>query len=108
MISVELVLWLLTVHFIADFLLQSDWMAVNKSKNLTALTAHILVYSLCLIPFGFMFALVNGFAHMLTDMVSSRVTTKLWLANQRHWFFVVIGLDQLAHTAMLIGTYNLI
>jgi hypothetical protein len=37
---------MLTLHFIGDFLLQSDWMALNKSKNWDALSQHVLVYAL--------------------------------------------------------------
>jgi hypothetical protein len=100
------IMLLLSVHFVADFVLQTDWMALNKSTRWWPLTVHILVYSACLIPFGLLFALVNGCAHFVTDAVSSRATSYLWGLKKRHLFFVVIGLDQLAHYAILFWTYQ--
>jgi hypothetical protein len=100
---------ILTVHFVADFMLQSDWMAQGKSKrfglNLN-MAAHIGVYSAFLLIFGPLFALVNGAAHYVTDAITSTATSYLWKAGKRHAFFVVIGFDQLAHYAVLFLTYE--
>ena len=41
---------LLTTHFVADFVLQSDWMVQNKSKRWGALAAHVSVYTLAFLP----------------------------------------------------------
>jgi hypothetical protein len=98
-------LLLLTTHFVADFLLQSDWMALNKSKSWKALIAHCAVYAACFVYFGLAFAVITFLLHALTDTVTSRITSKLWQAGERHWFFVVIGFDQLIHYFTLIGTY---
>lgn len=100
---IYLFLWL---HFIADFVLQSDWMAINKSKNNKALLFHILVYTICLIPFGFSFAMINGLAHAITDYFSSRATSKLWEKQQRHLFFIVIGFDQAIHLSCLFLSWQ--
>ena len=35
---------MLCTHLFADYLLQTEWQAVNKSKNVPALLSHILVY----------------------------------------------------------------
>jgi len=96
---------LLFIHFIGDFVLQSDWMAVSKSSSWKALSVHILVYTIFLVPFfGIKFAVVNGVLHFITDAVTSRLTTYLWKKEKRHWFFVVIGFDQFIHTACLLMT----
>lgn len=129
---------LVTIHFIADFLLQTDWMAVNKSKDWRALLAHTGVYSVCFLPFyGVGFALVTFVLHTLTDAITSRVTSRLWFFKRedgiwaqaeytqpkhgrtlvnpwspiegvRHWFFVVIGADQLIHYGCLAWTLKLV
>ena len=121
-------------HFVGDFLLQSNMMALGKSKWTTldgasALVSHALVYSLCFLPWGLSFALVTFFTHLVTDALTSRyLTSKLWFVKQtlagrvfhgntirqtffvdyevskRHWFFVAIGFDQLIHMATLAGT----
>lgn len=134
---------LLVTHFIADFLLQTDWMALNKSKwtdfftlphndpsqnfqGILALLSHTGLYALCFLPFGWAFALVTFGLHTLTDAVTSRITSKLWFfrpktgpvhaenvsntweygGGNRHYFFVVIGLDQLIHGVTLLWTLN--
>lgn len=133
---------LLVAHFVGDFLCQSDWMAVNKSKRWDALGVHVWVYGmvvgLCVIPwwtphrFG-TFVLVNMAAHFVTDAITSRITSRLWffamepgiwaqaeytvprhgrtlvnpwtpIADNRHWFFVAIGADQLIHFVTLVAT----
>lgn len=97
-------------HFVGDFLLQSDWMALNKSKwnqsldGFNALGIHCLVYAACFLWVGWVFAGITLFAHLITDAITSKITTKLWLAEKRHWFFVMIGFDQLIHFYTLVGT----
>lgn len=105
-------LWLLVAHFIGDFVLQSDWMAQNKSKSNEALGLHVMVYTLALgvgaIPLVFILGrpsfglplawiLLNGAAHFATDYVTSRINARLWAAKEVHYFFVGVGADQLIH-----------
>lgn len=105
--SILLILALLWVHFLSDFLLQTDRMALSKSASLKWLSIHIGVYSLPFLIFGWRYALANAGLHWLTDFVSSRITSRLWKAEKRHWFFVVIGLDQAIHLSCLILTIPL-
>lgn len=104
-------LYLLSVHFIADFVLQTDWMAQNKSKDWLALTLHVGVYTtalqLAVIPllwFSFpseglrVYAITNGILHFATDAITSRINSRLWADKKVHYFFVGVGADQLVHT----------
>ena len=144
MISIWPVCSLLLTHFIADFLAQNDWMALNKSRwtdifkwpwdtNLTqlngllALLTHAMVYSLCFFWIGSnSFVYWTFLLHLITDAITSKWTSKLWfidfesgtghprwplyarINNKRHWFFVVIGLDQLIHGVTLLWTLKLL
>lgn len=107
---VKLAIYVLFLHFLGDFICQSDWMALNKSKDWHALGVHVLVYTtvLWLGMFKFEqaqgFAFLNGIIHFGVDAVTSRITSRLYKANQTHWFFVVIGFDQFIHSAVLLGT----
>lgn len=92
----------LFLHWVGDFICQTDEMAIGKSKSNWWLTAHVVMYSLMLLFLGWKVALLNGAAHWLIDYVTSRVNSRLWAAQQRHWFFVSIGFDQFLHVSILL------
>lgn len=103
-------LWLLFAHFIGDFVLQSHYMSVNKSKNWLVLGQHVLIYTVTiwfavvlLLPFtaAVAYAAGNGVLHFVTDAITSRINARLWKAEQVHYFFVGVGADQLAHALAL-------
>lgn len=109
MIITATLLLLVWVHLLADFLLQTDKMAISKSSSTAWLTTHVMVYSIpMLILFGPKFAAVNFILHWITDFFSSRATSYLWKKEERHWFFVVVGIDQAVHMTCLILTIPLI
>lgn len=114
---------ILSLHWVADFYLQTDEMAINKSKSNSWLAKHVLIYTVTLY-FGMMawwlfllnlaaftflqltlWVIINGILHFLQDYLSSRVTAELWQKGDRHNFFVVIGLDQFVHYVCLFGTF---
>ena len=107
--------FLLLSHFVADFMMQSSWMAINKSKNHLALTSHIIVYTFTLLIAGlfifihtinfYNFIFVNSVLHWITDFFTSRINSELYKREDKHDFFVMIGCDQLIHTLTLIWTY---
>lgn len=100
--DIIVILWL---HFVADFVLQTDYVACNKSKNNKILALHAAIYAVPLVLFGVSFALVNSVAHFVVDWCTSRATSYLWQHEKRHLFFVVIGFDQAVHATCLILTY---
>ena len=99
------ILVLVWLHFFSDFVLQTDYMALNKSKSNKVLATHVLLYSILFLFFGFWFAVINGILHFCTDWITSRWTSRLWSQEKRHQFFVVIGLDQAIHLTCLFTTY---
>ena len=120
MISIQIILAMLVFHWIADFVCQSNYMAINKSKSWTALLVHTgtytvvtgllwLTYSALAIVYvdsRFLLALLVTFlAHTATDAVTSRITSYLWVKKQRWLFFVTIGADQILHYTQLLLTY---
>ena len=111
---------LLAVHWLGDFVLQSHWMSVNKSKRLDALAIHVATYTTTLLVgsallFGVheigplaLFVGVNGTLHFATDFVTSQITSRLWHQQREHLFFVAVGFDQLIHQVTLVTTVWLI
>ena len=105
MIEYNIILLILILHFIGDFLFQSNYMATNKSKDSKALSFHIFAYMIPLGIIGFWYAIINGILHFIIDYLTSRITSKLWKEQKIHWFFVTIGFDQTLHFICLFGTY---
>lgn len=90
------------LHFIGDFICQSDYIALNKSKDNKVLGLHCLIYTAFFTCFGPVFAMWVFVTHFITDYFTSRLNSYLYPRN-RHWFFVGIGADQMIHQLTLIS-----
>lgn len=120
MIDAVDVLILLTLHYLADFECQNDWMANNKAKSWRALSAHVGVYtmvltagmlawaSISLIPASVFpirmvevigwqgiaaFAVATFVTHFVTDAVTSRITSRLWFFKQEPGLWKCVSAD---------------
>lgn len=119
-ISLYLILWLLTIHYVADWVMQSRADARAKSHCNRALTNHVCTYSAILLfvllqyprlssAAVFEYVLLNGVLHWITDWVTSRLNVRALggatlLANTPKTFWCGIGADQLIHSITLILT----
>lgn len=112
-------LWFIVAHFVADFVFQNDWMAQGKSSEWEPLLVHCLVYTLVVgvmtvllfpHPGVFVAFLVITFAlHVLVDYNTSRLGTVVFKSGEegnRHWFFTVVGFDQVLHYFSLLLVYK--
>ena len=105
---------ILFLHWVFDFVFQTDKMALNKSKDNFWLSVHVAAYSVGVLWMGFLigltnwhlliFWLLNAGLHWITDYGTSRLNSYLWKKDMRHWFFVSIGFDQLLHYTALFTT----
>lgn len=94
MISLKIVFAILIIHWISDFILQTDKQAKGKSKNWNDLLSHTGIYSIFWsIPMIFLlynensikwwlsiscFILITFITHTITDYFTSRLNNKLW------------------------------
>lgn len=112
------IITILLLHFIADFIFQTNKMAINKSRSIKWLSIHAGVYTF-VIYIGLilgniigwipdinllLYAVVNGLLHWIIDFCTSKLNAYLYKKELRHWFFVGIGLDQFIHSLCLIKT----
>jgi len=108
-------IFMILIHFLADFGLQTHEQAINKSSSNKFLFYHVGVYSLiwllatmslgwkCLIFAGITFVL-----HFITDYITSRISKPFFAKNDYHNGFVVVGFDQVLHMLQLFYTIKLL
>ena len=106
----EWITYIIVLHWIADFVCQDDWTAINKSKSWLVLTFHCSIYFFVLLTGLAIFGKygswvwINFPAHFIIDGITSRINAYLYKKEMRHWFFVMIGFDQVLHYVVLFLT----
>ena len=119
--QIIIILTILFIHFVADFILQSDKQAKEKSKSNRQLTLHVLSYSIVWLLVAntysivtnnyqmvALFPIITFICHWITDYFTSRLNSKLWAKGDVHNFFISVGFDQFLHQCQLILTYYLL
>jgi hypothetical protein len=103
------ILGIIIIHWFADFLMQDEKWAINKSKDNNALLDHVLNYSLIwfyavffllsfdkviieksfesislqwLLTYSLLFAQITFVAHFITDYFTSRIVSKMFAQNK--------------------------
>ena len=123
--SLIIIFSIIFIHWITDFVLQSDKQAKGKSKNWSDLLAHTFTYSTmwifasCLmlgyvnkgqttswyVIHALLFGFITFVCHTITDYFTSRLNSKLWAKGDVHNFFVSVGFDQVLHYIQLFLTF---
>jgi hypothetical protein len=79
--------WLVFAHLLADFVLQNDWIAINKGNGTAegnrALLTHGFHVSLCLVPAVFAFGL-PGLAYLVLVAVSHVIVDRWKVRATKH------------------------
>lgn len=101
-------------QFTCDFLLQTDWMAMNKGRpgfeGLRPLMVHAgihgvgtLLIALIFVPSLWWLGVLDVIVHALVDRAKGILTYKMrWQPGDR-WFWWSFGLDQEAHNLTHLG-----
>ncbi len=63
-LELVLVLQILFAHWVSDFVLQSHWMATNKSHNWSALAAHVVTYTFSMALIMLIFVTATAYVKM--------------------------------------------
>lgn len=107
LLTLDTVLLVLVLHFVADYLLQSHAVMINKGKHFGTLVFHVILYSLpFFIFFGPVYAVINALIHGVVDFFSSRLNNILCEWKNPKWFYTNIAADQLIHISTLFITYS--
>ena len=136
--SLIVVLSIIFIHWVADFIFQTEEWANNKSKSLKPLLKHTITYSLVWYvvmfsisvwgnhfggpsikelgwsPWMGLFPVITFVLHTITDYYTSKIVSKRF-TNQHYGSpipnfgaFTIIGFDQVLHYVQLFLTYYLL
>jgi hypothetical protein len=116
-----LTLYFLLVHWVSDFVLQTEHMAKRKSTSNYYLGMHVTVYSVTTIFAWWLYFIIIGqevsflqyflsfiaifTMHFITDYITSRKTSKYYSDKKYHEFFTLIGFDQWLHYLQIYLVY---
>lgn len=118
-----LIILILLTHWVADYVLQSDSLALRKSTSLSALITHSAIYTsvwaglliflelisgLPMIPFVMKFCAITFTTHAAIDYYTSRVQKRLYEQEKRREFFISLGFDQVLHLIQLFACFTLL
>lgn len=70
-------------HIFGDYILQSDWMAMNKSKRSIPCLVHVLIYTSVFLIFttSWKALLVIGGVHFILDRFPIIIRRLIWMKN---------------------------
>ena len=73
----------LLCHFVPDFWLQTDWMAMNKSKKSWNCFVHVLIYTSCflMLTTSWKALLFIGVTHFILDRWHIILKRMIWFKN---------------------------
>ena len=125
------VIYVFFMHYIADFIVQTEYQALNKSKSFKALSMHVLTYTVTLfimvlpivyffkgyaygldhnkiiatLLLSMIFAVYNGVFHFAVDFVTSKLVSYHFAKGDSRNAFKIIGWDQFLHITILYVSY---
>lgn len=113
---------ILIAHYLGDYPLQDYAMFRYKDREIKQLMRHAgactLVLLIFLLPYViwfdvnigsfFFFLLISFTSHMAIDRISSKINRGYYERMEFATFFNIIGLDQLVHYILLLGSYQLL
>jgi hypothetical protein len=98
----------LLAHVFGDYILQSDWMALNKSKRSLPCLVHVLIYTsvFLLLTTSWKALLVIGAFHFLFDRFPIIIRRMIWLKNHIGPGFVFVPFSKCEGTGYYDNILN--
>jgi hypothetical protein len=117
-----LFIWLLMGHFIFDWLLQTYWMSINKSKHWFPLTLHSGIYALGVYFTGWLalgmlpswhILILLFISHYLLDDYRFHIWWLTYIKRMpaekaRETLWMIVCIDQIWHILILFGLIYLV
>ena len=118
--SLLVINFIMFAHWIGDFLLQKNKKKTRKkikNKNLKHLLPHTLIYTIVLTLSVLILQFINKWnsnlilfffityiTHFVIDLLITKINEKNLKKNDRHKYFLTIGIDQFIHYSILFAT----
>ncbi len=105
--------WLFIGHLTGDFLLQTSWMALNKTSNNLALLSHSIIYTLVVAAFSLPFGGLSLHSYaliLISHLALDKRSFVYWWAKhitKNEDFWLMITLDQIFHLLILVLTLHI-
>ena len=120
MLTTGLVIYLIFIHLLGDFVLQSDAMTVYKSKHFPWLMIHLLAYGTTLlagfllgskifeykISFLFCFLTINIVVHSIIEYFTSKLIERCKKKLQLHSLLFYVAIEQFVLISTLFLTFK--
>lgn len=122
MLNTNHLFYLLLLHFVADFICQSNMSITHRGKDFGWLLVHIVGYVLTFFAGMMLGVLFLGFSaimvfkltltiltvHSFVDFCLGKITSHFWEMKQHRWAFVIMGAEQIFHIILLICIFQLL
>lgn len=124
MISEFIFFYILLIHYLADFSLQTNDQALNKGDGhlffnkwlFYHVGTYSLIWLLAIVGISQMynlngwdclyFTLITFICHYITDWSTSRIGKPFWEKKDYHNGFAIVGFDQILHYIQLYFTFK--
>jgi len=90
-------------HIFGDYLLQGDWLALNKHKNVDALLKHCIIYTLFASASLHMLGAANVWTITIVFISHVVIDHRKWSVPWSSYPPLPLIIDQSAHAAVLVG-----
>ena len=103
-------IWLIALHMLGDYILQTNWMAANKFKSASVRSVHVFCYT---VPFAVFAGIVaptaiKAMAFTLGVFVLHWITDCRRWASDKPWCAKPIMVDQTLHMLQLAALSTLL
>lgn len=113
--KLEYIIFILLIHFLGDFVLQTNEQAKKKSTDSEFLFYHVIMYSFIWLIASYVFlgfrgaiafTIITFICHFITDYITSRINKGFFEKGDMHNGFIGIGFDQVLHYIQLLVIFK--
>lgn len=108
MISLEVVLLLVTMHFFADFAFQFRWLTVPHKTGPKLKVSRAFSYAMLFFIFGAQFYAGIFLSYLLVSIAMGSILDKLLDNHRFKWYYLTLGVSQMLHLQCLFLVYFIV